>query len=248
MLSSRLRVASAVARCFSASARLPSAAFALSVAVFAALAAVFALLTAVSTFAVSSAKVVALCFSAATRAVSFAVRVFSASARSVSALARCDSAVFRASSLLMRSTSAAWRTSSLSLRLFSADTRATSVATRCFSAETRSLSLALSVASVCLAVSIAVFASLMSCVSSAVGGRITSAVFISTESSPSISSPLNAVSPEALLSTMQNCSYSLLRQSLPKILPRTSRAYVPTDTASPSTRALMILSSAVSML
>ena len=163
-------------------------------------------------------------------------------------MSRRNSADFLESSLLMRSVSAAWRTPSLSLRQLSADSRAYSADTRCCSATVRSYSLALSVASVCFAVSSAVLASVMSCVSSAVGGRTTSAVFISTLSSPSISSPLNAVSPDALLSTILNCSYSLLRQSLPKILPRTSRAYVPTDTASPSTRALMILSSAVSIV
>ena len=86
----------------------------------------------------------------------------------------------------------------------------------------------------------------MSCESSAAGGNTTRAVSISTLSSPSSVVP-NSVSASALLLTIWNWGYSLLRQSLPNILPLTSTAYVPRLIWSPSTLARMTLSSAVSM-
>ena len=164
----------------------------------------------------------------------------SASLRPLSATWRFDSAVLRPSSAITRSFSA-W------MRMFSAVCtdwfRRIPSSVTAFARSACVLALAAAVVACSVAASalrtasptvestsvsfssilaMAFSASLIRPPSATSGARMMIAVFISTLSSPSCG--VKAASPEALLSTMLNCSYSLLRQSLPKNLPFTSKA------------------------
>ena len=161
---------------------------------------------------------------------SFCLRIFSALTRSASDAVRACSLARRTDSFSTLDASLALRSCSLAMRSSSWAIRSDSAACRAFSAASRASS----------AVKTLSYRPVS-------GARIATAVSMSRESSPS-SVTLKEVSADALLSTMAICSYSLLRQSTPPILPFTSKAYLPTYSWSPSTFARMTLSSATSIV